>query len=62
VCTALVVAFMKVDMTRRTAKDVVYLENQWTRLLRHAWSAVLLAGLASSALHAWSIATALAVV
>jgi energy-converting hydrogenase Eha subunit C len=57
-CTALVVAFMKVDTARRTAGDVFYLEKPWTRYL---WSAVLLAGIIASALHAWSIATTLAV-
>ena len=59
VCTALVIAFMKMDTARRTAPDVVYLENRWARYL---WSAVLLAGTVASALQAWSIATALAVV
>jgi VIT1/CCC1 family predicted Fe2+/Mn2+ transporter len=58
VCTGLVVLFMRVDLTRRTSAQVVYQEN---RRARHLWSAVLLAGIATSAVHAWFIATVLAV-
>ncbi|MFD6068659.1 hypothetical protein [Amycolatopsis lurida] len=58
VCAGLIAIFMKVDMNRRTAPDVVYLASTSARF---GWSAVLLGGIGASGAHAWSIATELAV-
>jgi hypothetical protein len=58
VSTGLVMVFMKVDLARRVSSDGSYLERRGARFL---WSAVLLAGLVACALHAWQIATELAV-
>ncbi|MFC3448402.1 hypothetical protein [Amycolatopsis speibonae] len=58
VCAGLITVFMKVDMNRRTAPDVVYLASASARF---GWSAVLLGGIVASGAHAWSIAAELAV-
>ncbi|HET6706427.1 hypothetical protein [Amycolatopsis sp.] len=58
VSTGLVMVFMKVDLARRTSGKGIYLDRRSTRFL---WSVVLLAGLVGCAVHAWHIATALAV-
>jgi len=57
VCVGVVALFIKVDSTRRSSADVVYLEVPG---LRYAWSVVLIAGISACGLHAWQVATELA--
>jgi hypothetical protein len=56
-CVGVVALFIKVDSTRRNSADVVYLE---VPVVRYLWSAVLIAGIGTCAVHAWYVATELA--